>query len=346
MPEYRGGGINGHDFNFKPDCSIPPFEKIFSKENLLASWREFSRGKKHKADVAEFSVNLISNLWRLHDDILGGRYRHGGYTHFVIRDQKKRDIHKASVRDRIVHHALYRVLYKHFDRKFVFDSYSSRLNKGVHRAIYRFKKLADLESFKNSKTVWVLKCDIRKCFASISHEIFKSLIFTDVRCPKTQNIINSVVDSFRVKAGRGIPLGNLTSQIFVNVYLNELDQFAKKFLGADKYIRYADDFIFISRSKRYLEAILPQVEEFLKFILSLSLRLIPKPIQTINSGLDFLGWVNFPNHRVLRRNTRKNMAKRLESNRHPETLASYAGLLKHGNTYNLRQKYGLAEPFE
>src|SRR3989344_5931763 len=141
---------------------IPPFEEIFSFENLFRSFKEFERGKKYKSDVAEFKSRLVENLFSLHSDIVKGNYKHGGYFHFKISDPKPRDIHKASVRDRVLHHAIYRALYPLFDSKLIFDSYSCRIQKGTHKALYRFEEFARSESQNYSNTVWILKCDVRK----------------------------------------------------------------------------------------------------------------------------------------------------------------------------------------
>ena len=134
------------------------FETIISFENLCAAWQEFVRGKKAKKDVAEFSLNLSSNLYALHEDLKNKIYEHGAYHAFGISDPKPRSIHKATVRDRVLHHAIYRILYPHFDKKFVHDIYSCRNNKGVHRAVRRFYDFARKVSKNNTRTCWVLKC--------------------------------------------------------------------------------------------------------------------------------------------------------------------------------------------
>lgn len=296
-------------------------------------------GKRQKTDVADFSARFVSNLYQLHDDLIAGRYVHGGYSYFKINDQKPRDIHKASVRDRIVHHALHRALYPYFDRKFIFDSYSCRVNKGTHRALERFEDIARRESHNRAQTVWVLKCDVKKCFASIDHGILKSILQKHIYCTRTFAVLASVIDSFQVgQKGKGIPLGNLISQLFVNIYLNELDQVMKRIFCAKRYVRYADDFVILSRDKAWLEELLPRIGEFLNERLFLDLRLDERPIQTVASGVDFLGWVHFSDHRVLRDKTKWRMFKNLERRFSPEALSSYLGLLGHGNAWNLAEK--------
>lgn len=143
------------------------YHNIISIENLLAAWREFLHGKRSRKDVAQFSVHLTDNILSLHRELADKTYHHGPYKAFRINDPKPRDIHKASVRDRLLHHAIYRILYPYFDTKFIFDSYSCRRGKGTHRALDRFRDYARKVSKNHTQTVWVLKCDIKKFFANI-----------------------------------------------------------------------------------------------------------------------------------------------------------------------------------
>ena len=235
-----------------------PYEDIISVENLLAAWREFIRGKRKKQDVQEFQYKLMDNILALHRDLKYGhgvsifRYKHGGYKHFRISDPKPRDIHKATVRDRLLHHALYRKLYHFFDRTFIADSYSCRKEKGTHKAMNRFRQFAYQVSRNHTRTYWVLKCDIRKFFASIDHRILNDIVSRYISDKRILALIAEVVGSFQTHEAspRGLPLGNLTSQLLVNVYMNEFDQFVKHRLKAKYYVRYADDFVFLSPSRR------------------------------------------------------------------------------------------------
>lgn len=308
------------------------FEEMFSYHSLIKSWLEFRNGKKKKTDVADFSLSLSRNIFRLRDEILNGNYSHGGYMFFQIREPKLRDIHKATVRDRIVHHAIYRALYPYFDRFFIYDSYSCRLDKGTHRALNRFQTFVRKEGLNSTKTVWVLRGDIRKCFASIDHIILKSIIGRHISCPKISYVIHSVINSFP----KGIPLGNLTSQLFVNIYLNELDQYVKRILKVSRYIRYADDFVIFSKDKNWLESLIPKIKLFLIENLKLDLHPDKISIKTINSGVDFLGWVHFEKYRILRSSTRMKMYQTIFTDTKPKIVASYFGLLNYGNTYKIK----------
>lgn len=275
----------------------------------------------------------MTNIISLHNDLLYRKYKHSNYHAFNISDPKPRNIHKASVRDRLLHHALYRELYPFFDRTFIADSYSCRLGKGTHKAMQRFQAFSYTVSKNNTKTVWVLKCDIRKFFASVDQRVLIEIIKKYIPDEDIIALLSEIIRSFHsTKEGIGLPLGNLTSQLLVNIYMNEFDQFVKHKLKAKYYIRYADDFVFLSDDKEWLESILPQIASFLKERLSLSLHPNKVFIQTLASGVDFLGWVHFPNHRVVRTVTKRRMWKRLEETEgKEETVQSYLGLLSHGN---------------
>ena len=173
-----------------------PYEDIISVENLLAAWREFVRGKRKKADVQEFQYSLMDNILALHRGLAAGTYKHGGYKHFRISDPKPRDIHKALVRDRLLHHALYRKLYPFFDRTFIADSYSCRKEKGTHRAMNRFRQFAYKVSKNHTRTAWVLKCDVRKFFASIDQSILLDIVRGYIPDKRIVALIAEIVGSF------------------------------------------------------------------------------------------------------------------------------------------------------
>jgi retron-type reverse transcriptase len=310
-------------------------------ENLLTAWQEFLPGKRKRQDTAEFSLGLMDNILKLHQDLESREYKHGSYQAFKINDPKPRDIHKASVRDRLVHHAIYRVLYPYFDRKFIFDSYSCRIDKGTHRAMYRFRYFARKISRNNTRTIWILKCDIRKFFANIDHDILKSTLKKHVSDAGVIWLLEQIIGSFRTtgKVGVGLPLGNLTSQLLVNIYMNEFDQFTKRKLKTRYYIRYADDFVLLSEDKKYLQNLLPKISDFLDTKLRLALNPQKVFIKTLASGVDFLGWVHFTDHRVLRASTKRRMFRKTQENPSDETAQSYLGLLRHGDTFRLKMRY-------
>ncbi len=322
------------------------YQDIISLENLYAAWDEFLRGKRGKKDVQEFGLNLSDNLVSLHEDLANFTYHHGSYDAFKISDPKPRDIHKACVRDRIMHHAIYRQLYPFFNNTFIADSYSCQLGKGVHKALNKFKVFGLKVSSNNTKTVWILKCDIRKFFASIDHIILLEMLAAYIPDKNILLLLEEVIKSFNSGIpGKGLPLGNLTSQLFCNIYMNEFDQYVKHKLKTKYYIRYADDFVFFSTSKDGLLDIVPRVALFLQERLKLRLHPDKVFIKTLASGVDFLGWTHFPYHRVLRNVTKRRMFKGIKKRPKNPTLQSYLGLMKHGDTFDLKQEvmnwYGL-----
>lgn len=308
------------------------YKDIISTENLLKAWKEFVRGKKNKKDISEFSLNLLDNILDLRNDLKNKTYKHSVYEHFKISDPKPRDIHKASVRDRLLHHAICSVIGPYLNKKFIHDCYSSREFKGSHRAMNRFRYFFRKVSKNNTKTCWVLKCDIRKFFATIDQEVLLNILKRHITDEDINKLLKEIISSFQKEEGKGLPLGNLTSQLLVNVYMNEFDQFMKHELKAKYYIRYADDFVILSDNRFYLEKLLYDIRNFLKVNLKLDLHPKKVFIKTFSSGVDFLGWVHFSDHRTLRTTTKR---RALNSVRGLDMLSpttqSYLGLLKHGN---------------
>jgi len=315
------------------------YNDIIDLNNLFSAWREFVVGKTNKDDVQSFSFNLFDNIAKLHDDLANKTYAHGGYHSFYINDPKRRHIHKAEVRDRLLHHAIYRLLYPFFDRTFISDSYSCRLDKGVYKAIENFDAKSYKVSKNNTKTCWVLKCDIKKFFDSIDHKILLCILSEYIPDQDVMWLLGNVIDSYHSKFGGcvGLPLGNLTSQLFANIYMNVFDQWVKHKLKARHYIRYADDFVIFSHDKQWLKDIIEPIREFLLSKLNLTLHPTKITLKTHASGVDFLGWVNFLEHKELRVKTRQRMFRKLIDRPRSEVLQSYLGLLGHGDTFKIKQ---------
>jgi retron-type reverse transcriptase len=324
---------------------IHTYDNIITIEKLLKAWQEFLHDKKDRKDVILFQAKLMDNILDLFNDLKNKTYKHEEYVAFNISDPKPRQIHKAIVRDRLLHHLVYQELYEYFDSKFINDSYSCRVNKGTHKAINQFRKYFRIISRNNTRTCWVLKCDIRKFFANIDHNLLQYIVANSICDKDIIWLIKEIIDSFETKNSihamteikKGLPLGNLTSQLLVNVYMNEFDQFMKRELKVKYYIRYADDFVILSENKNHLENLLPKIGDFLEKELKLQLHPNKVFIKTLASGVDFLGWVHFPYHRVLRTSTKRKMFKNLKNNPKTETIQSYLGLLLHGDTHKLKK---------
>jgi retron-type reverse transcriptase len=304
------------------------FEKIISLENLFDAWTEFKKDKTNKSDVAEFEMNLEDQVFELHNELKNGSYKHGGYSSFFISDPKRRHIHKASVRDRLLHHAVHRIVEPMWDRFFIFDSWSSRKNKGTHGAVRRLQRLGLRLSRNNTRTLWVLKLDVRKFFDSVNHEILLVILKKRTFDDRLKSLLREIIESFNP----GLPLGNLTSQLFANIYLDKLDQFVKHELKIIGYVRYADDFILVHPNRDLLVDYFYEITKFLREQLHLDVHSKKIVLKTYASGIDYLGYVCFPYHRVLRTKTKQRMLKRVNEN----NFASYSGILHHCRSRKLQ----------
>ncbi len=327
------------------------YTEIIALENLFQAWEEFIKGKRNKADVGIFERSLEDNIFNLYQILKNKNYQHGVYQEFYVHDPKLRHIHKACVQDRVVHHLVSKILEEIFDPTFYAHSYSCRKGKGTHKAIESFVKLARKASNNNTSKLFVLKCDIGKFFANVDHAVLLNLLAKRIHDEDFINLLKEIIESFKTEADpRGMPIGNLTSQLFANIYMDPLDQYIKHNLRAKYYIRYADDFVFMSNNQEYLQNILTQVECFLKEELKLTLH--PNKVEICNYylGVDFLGYVIFPKFILPRTKTKKRMFRKLaekvnqvkEGRASPEalnqTLQSYLGFLSHCNSYKLSQE--------
>ena len=275
---------------------------------------------------------LEDNLFGVRDELLAGTYSHGAYWPFTVFDPKRRLIHKATVRDRVVHQAVVNAVEPLFDPAFVFDSYSCRVGKGTHAAVKRLRKFLRQASVNDARTAYVLKCDVRKFFASVDHAIFLRLVGRNVG-GRTLELIKGVVASFSSSPGKGIPLGNLTSQLFANIYLNELDRYVKHGLREKRYVRYCDDFAIVGDDRKALLQLVGPIAEFLGSELSLALHPKKVEIRPWAQGVDFLGYVLMPRCTILRPKTARRMLARVDAS----NVASYLGLCSHADAYELER---------
>ncbi len=334
------------------------FEQICSFENLLVAARKAQRGKRFQDEVARFNFHLERELYRLQAELQTQTYQPGDYHEFHIYEPKLRKISAAPYRDRVVHHALCNVVEPLFDRTFIFDSYACRKGKGTHKAVDRFTRFS-------RKTEYVLKCDIRKYFPSIDHEILKTLFRRKIRDVKTLWLMDVIVDSSNRQENvmgyfdgdtlltpllrrRGIPIGNLTSQFFANIYLNGFDHFVKEQLQCRYYIRYVDDFVVLDRDKSRLHEV---KVEMVSYLARLRLQLHPHKCQVfpVKSGTDFLGYQVFPTHRRLRASSVTRARRRLRrlqrdyrvgkisQEQVTHSVQSWLGHIQHADTYGLRR---------
>ena len=239
---------------------------------------------------------------------------------------------------------LYTFLYKLFDSSFIYDSYSCRLEKGTHKGVLRLVEYARIVSKNYTKSCWALKLDIKKFFASVDHKVLLSLLEEKIQGEDIIWLLKQIIYSFYSDKGegKGMPLGNLTSQVFANIYVNKLDQFVKHKLKIKYYIRYADDFLILSDYKDTLQRSLVAISEFVKN--NLNLELHPKKIIfcKLEWGIDFLGYIVLPHYVLPRTKTQKRIFKKLQekigSENFSQSLRSYLGYLRHANSFKLAQR--------
>jgi len=334
------------------------FDDITAFENLLRAAEKAQKGKRFTPATAQFNHRLESELLQLQEELQTQTYRLGRYKEFYINDPKPRMISAAPYRDRVVHHALCNVIEPIFERTFIYDSYACRKGKGTHAGVDRLTRFMQTNDY-------ALKCDIKKYFPSIDHEILKGLIRRKIGCARTLWLIDLIIDGSNPQeevpdyfAGddlfapsqrrKGIPIGNQTSQFFANVYLNGFDHFVKEELGCRHYVRYVDDFATLGDDKGWLWEVKAAIEEYLET--RLRLRLHPKKqwVLPVTDGVDFLGYRVFPTHRRVRRSSGWRFARRLKRMQEQyrkgtidlakvrQRIASWLGHAAHADTYGLR----------
>lgn len=331
------------------------FERIVSLENLFLAWEEFRRGKSARTDVQEFEWRLEQNIFSLYRDLRNRTYEHGKYSAFSICDPKQRRIHKASVRDRVLHHAVFKILNPIFEPTFIAHSFSCREGKGTHKAVDALEQSLRKTSKNYRSRCFALKCDIHQFFASVDHAILLSIIGRTIKDEDALWLLREVIGSFWTPGysdheRKGIPIGNLTSQLFANLYMNEFDQFMKHKLRVEHYLRYTDDFVIVDSNKSVLKSLIPVMEKFLNTTMNIKLHPRKVILRKFSQGIDFLGYVILPHYRTLRTRTKKRMFRKLKlrvadsktgigsAASAESSLQSYLGVLSHANTHRLTER--------
>ncbi|MBL6986263.1 MAG: RNA-dependent DNA polymerase [Methylobacter sp.] len=295
---------------------------IVSFENLLRAYRKARQGKQQKDAVAQFTLNLETELLDLQQQLITGSYRPGEYRLFTLYERKPRIIAAAPFRDRIVHHALLNVVDPLMDRRFIDDSYACRQQKGVHKAVDRYQGWA-------KRYAYALKMDIKQYFPSIDHALLKQKLARHIKDAEVLNLFALIIDTAPVgdteptwfigddifsplERRKGLPIGNLTSQFLANLYLNDFDHFVKEQLRVKAYLRYVDDFIVLGDDKAELWKLKTQIQTRLD---DERLRLHPNKMHVVPtySGLDVLGYYVFPGKRLLRNDNGHRFARKLRS---------------------------------
>jgi retron-type reverse transcriptase len=334
------------------------FDDITSFENLLRAAEKAQKGKRFTPATAQFNHNLENELLQLQEELQTQTYRLRRYKEFYINGPKPRMISTAPYRDHVVHHALCNVIEPIFERMFIYDSYACRKGKGTHAGVDRLTRFMQTNDY-------ALKCDIKKYFPSIDHEILKGLIRRKIGCARTLWLIDLIIDGSNpqeevsdcfpgddlltpAQRRKGVPIGHQTSQFFANIYLNPFDHFVKEELGCRYYIRYADDFVVLGDDKGWLWEVRAAMDEYLQTRLRLHLHPKKQWVLPVTNGVDFLGYRVFPTHRRLRRSSGWRFARRLKRMQEQyrkgtidlvkvrQQIASWLGHAAHADTYGLR----------
>ena len=335
------------------------FEQIYSFENILNAAYQCRRGKTKANATLAFFNHLEENVIQIQNELMWGMYEMSPYHHFYVFEPKRRLISAPHFKDRVVHRAIYNIIEPLFDQQYIHDSYACRRNKGTHKGADRAQLFIKRVEQKHGKA-YALKADISRYFSSIDHHILKSLLNAKIQCERTKALLFYIIDNSPSDAlGVGIPLGNLTSQIFANIYLNELDRFVKHNLKAKNYVRYMDDFVIVHQDKTKLHAWRHEIETFLHQHLRLKTNSKTQvfPISTSQGrSLDFLGYRIYSGHRLLRKCSVNRIKAKLKQFHRKfgegeinlveikQTIQSWLGHASHANTYNLKKAL-LSKPF-
>ena len=324
------------------------YKKLCSMNNLANAWRKARKGKTKKPYVIEFEKNIRENLLNLREELLTQNYKPKPLITFTIRDPKTRKISKADFRDRIIHHALIRVIEPIFDKTFIYDSCANRKGRGNLFALKSFDKYKRKITNNLHSEAFCIKADIKHYFQEINQGILLRIIKGKISDEKVIWLIKQILDNSEQKSkGIGMPLGNLTSQFFANVYLNELDYFVKHKLKSKYYIRYVDDFVLLHNSKLQLEIWKPEIEIFLKEELNLELHKDKSKIIPLSRGVDFVGFRNFYHYRLLRKRNIRKMSLRVKccnkgiisEQKLLESVQGWNAYAKWANSYRLRKTF-------
>jgi len=334
--------------------------EVTSFENLLLAFRKASLGKRSKGSIAAFEYRLEENLFQLQEELRSAAYRPGPYDSFHIHEPKKRLISAAPFRDRVVHHALCNVIGPLFERQFIYDTYANRVGKGTHRALDRCTEFM-------RRFAYVLPMDVRQFFPAIDHAVLLDILGRTIGDERTLDLAAKIIaggagvqadeyemvyfpgdDLFAVYRPRGLPIGNLTSQFWANVYLNGLDHFVKRELKCRGYVRYVDDLLLFADNKPTLHAWRSEVMARLVELRLTAHENSAQPRPT-HCGVPFLGFQVFPDHRRLKRRNVVQARRRLRALRDACQTGEVslerlrAGVLgwinhaRHGDTWGLRR---------
>lgn len=337
------------------------YEKIYDFDNLLQAYYMARKGKRYRDDVLIFTGRLEENLIELQNELIWKTYKVGRYREFFVKDPKKRLVMALPFRDRVIQCAIYRVLNPLLDKRYINTSYACRVGYGTHKSVSKaqcwLRKLSDTYD-----RVYVLKMDISKYFYRVNHNVLMSVLSRFIADRELLQLLEVIIRSetpfgLNLKDhefsgeridGIGMPIGNLTSQMFANLYLNEIDQYSKHQLRVRYYIRYMDDILILHHDKQSLWQYKNAINQFLEDHLYLSLN-NKTCIRTIGQGVEFCGYRIWPYKIRMRKNTSLKMRRRLKHlviklkdgslcwEKFNASYQSYLGTTKHCTSSGLRE---------
>lgn len=360
--------MNAEIYNANSETAVltDVFEKICDYEELYQAYLEARKGKRYRDDVMKYADNLEENLINTQNELIWETYEVGAYRPFYVTEPKLRLVMALGFKDRVVQWSIYRQLNPFYDKLFIEDSFACRVGKGSHRAADRLQYWLRQVSRKQGKWYY-LKLDISKYFYRVDHAVLLDILSQRILDEKLLRLLEKIVNSEETKFGLpagvspedcpadewlgnvGMPIGNLTSQLFANIYLNELDQYCKHKLRLHYYVRYMDDIIILSDDKKLLGAIKQEIEILLKERLHLDLNQ-KTAIRPISLGIEFVGYKIWATHRKLKKQTARRMIRNVKrlceqieageigKEEFMRAAASYRGVLKYCNSYGLRNR--------
>jgi retron-type reverse transcriptase len=352
---------------------------IFTIEKLYKAYEDCIRHKKNTANALKFEIKREKNLFQLLEDLKSRKYEISRHICFIVKEPSPREIFAGDFRDRVVHHLLCNEIMELFERDFIESSYANRKGKGTHKAV-RELKFYLVRGGRNRQKLYFLKMDVKGFFRNINKDILWGIVERKIKESggedewkeevlwlankiiyhdptnnyvfkgkiETKSLIKKEKSLLFGDKSKGLPIGNLTSQFFANIYLNELDHFVKDKLGFLRYIRYVDDFIILEEDKEKLKEAVNEVDRFLHESLSLCLCKDKTILQPTERGIDFLGYFIKPTHTLVRQKVVKRFKDKLHKRRDNNDglfavsdipmIKSYLGHFSHANSFNLLKK--------
>lgn len=344
--EKDGAAVAGAKTKTEQAGAPALFDQIYQFENILNAAHACRKGKAEVVACLKYFDRLEENVIQLQNELIWQTYRPDRYRHFYVFEPKRRKISAPSFRDRVLQRAVYNIIEPIVDKRFIDDSYACRKNKGTHTGVARAQSYIQQVEQQHGQA-YALKADVSRYFSNINHATLKSLLRHHIGCETTLSLLDYIIDASPCDGdGRGVPLGNLLSQIFANIYLHELDRYAKHTLKAVRYMRYMDDFIIIHHDKEYLHLALRKIELFLEQTLGLTLNRKTQvfPVSKQNGrSLDYLGYHIYSHTKKLRKSSvkriktkiRKHAKGKITDEDMAKSCASWLGHAKHADSDGL-----------